>query len=417
MQTNQTRLRGLLTQREGSLEFIQTLLRGLSIVIGSSSQTNHETVQYIKKKLSESLSAEKRINLLHFLNEMNDRSIVKQMQQFLRSGSLSTEQLSPVQWSTLVFILLSSEKDLDAFDLNKYSSSEEALLMLLPVIKDSNKAFLSSCNLSEEGCKDLLSVISSQSCNLRELDLSTNTLHDSAVKLLSAAVDSPYAKLNILRLNVCELSEENCKALSSVLSSQSSSLRQLDLSIRNLQDSGVILLSAGLQSLKYKLNTLRLSGCNLLDRSVQALSSVFSSQSSSLRELDLSNCDLQDSGVKLLSAGLKSSQCAVKTLSLSGCLITEEGCTSLASVLSSKPSQVRQLDLSYNDPGDSGMKLLWAGVKDPGWRLNILRVEPAGVQWLRPGLRKCKCVFNVFHENKAAHIQPSSNCNITHSRL
>uniref|UniRef100_A0AAZ1X342 NACHT, LRR and PYD domains-containing protein 12-like n=1 Tax=Oreochromis aureus TaxID=47969 RepID=A0AAZ1X342_OREAU len=409
MQTNQTRLRGLLTQREGSLEFIQTLLRGLSIVIGSSSQTNHETVQYIKKKLSESLSAEKRINLLHFLNEMNDRSIVKQMQQFLRSGSLSTEQLSPVQWSTLVFILLSSEKDLDAFDLNKYSSSEEALLMLLPVIKDSNKAFLSSCNLSEEGCKDLLSVISSQSCNLRELDLSTNTLHDSAVKLLSAAVDSPYAKLNILRLNVCELSEENCKALSSVLSSQSSSLRQLDLSIRNLQDSGVILLSAGLQSLKYKLNTLRLSGCNLLDRSVQALSSVFSSQSSSLRELDLSNCDLQDSGVKLLSAGLKSSQCAVKTLSLSGCLITEEGCTSLASVLSSKPSQVRQLDLSYNDPGDSGMKLLWAGVKDPGWRLNILRVEPAGVQWLRPGLRKYSCQLTIDTNTVNTKLQLSDN--------
>uniref|UniRef100_A0A3B4FH66 B30.2/SPRY domain-containing protein n=1 Tax=Pundamilia nyererei TaxID=303518 RepID=A0A3B4FH66_9CICH len=100
-------------------------------------------------------------------------------------------------------------------------------------------------------------------------------------------------------------------------------------------------------------------------QSCEALFSVLISQSSSLRELDLSNSDLQDSGVKLLSAGLKSSQCAVETLSLSGCLITEEGCTSLASALSSNPSHLRELDLSYNHPGNSGMKLLSAGLKDP----------------------------------------------------
>ncbi|XP_022625694.1 protein NLRC3-like [Seriola dumerili] len=123
-----------------SLQTNQTLLRGLMTQTGSDSQTNQETVQYIKKKIEETPSAEKSINLFHCLNELNDRSLVEQIQQSLRSGRLSTDKLSPAQWSALVFILLSSEEDLDVFDLKKYSASEEALLKLLPVVKASNKA-------------------------------------------------------------------------------------------------------------------------------------------------------------------------------------------------------------------------------------------------------------------------------------
>uniref|UniRef100_A0AAQ4PJY0 NACHT domain-containing protein n=1 Tax=Gasterosteus aculeatus aculeatus TaxID=481459 RepID=A0AAQ4PJY0_GASAC len=122
-----------------SLETNQTLLRGLLTQTGSHSQTNQETVQYIKKKISENVSPEKSINLFHCLNELNDGSLVEEIQQSLRSGRLSTDKLSPAQWSALVFILLSSEEDLEVFDLKKYSASEEALLKLLPVVKASNK--------------------------------------------------------------------------------------------------------------------------------------------------------------------------------------------------------------------------------------------------------------------------------------
>ncbi|XP_037637584.1 protein NLRC3-like isoform X2 [Sebastes umbrosus] len=240
-----------------SLETNQTLLRGLLTQTGSSSQTNQKTVEYIKKKISENSSAEKSINLFHCLNELNDHSLVEDIQQSLRSGRLSTDKLSPAQWSALVFILLSSGEDLDVFDLKKYSASEEALLRLMPVVKVSNKALLGGCNLSEISCEALSSVLSSQSSSLRDLDLRNNNLQDSGVTLLSAGLKSPHCTLETLRLPGCNLSERSFEALSSVLSSQSSSLRNLDLRNNDLQDSGVTLLSAGLTSPHCTLESLR----------------------------------------------------------------------------------------------------------------------------------------------------------------
>ncbi|XP_056444933.1 NACHT, LRR and PYD domains-containing protein 12-like [Gadus chalcogrammus] len=240
-----------------SLETNQIVLRGLLGRTGTSSLTNTKTVSYIKKKIDGDLSPERSINLFHCLNELNDRSLVKEIEQYLTSGSLSGKSLSLAQLSALAFILLTSEEELDVFDLKKYSASEEGLLRLLPVVKASKTSLLNGCHLSERCCEALASVLSSNSCCLRELDLSTNDLQDSGVKLLSAGLGSPHCTLETLRLNGCYLSEECCEALASVLSSNSSSLKKLDLSTNDLHDSGVKLLSAGLGSPHCTLETLR----------------------------------------------------------------------------------------------------------------------------------------------------------------
>ncbi|XP_034547469.1 NLR family CARD domain-containing protein 3-like [Notolabrus celidotus] len=239
-----------------SLETNQNHIQGLLTQTGSSSQTKTETVKYIKKKISENLSAEKCINLFHCLNELNDRSLVEEIQQYMRSGHLSTDQLSPAQWSALVFILLSSEKDLDVFDLKKYSASEKALLRLLPVIKASNKALLSCCNLSDRSCEALSSVLSSQSSTLRELDLSNNDLQDSGVKLLCAGLNTLHQGLDALSLSGCQITEEGCASLASALSS--SCLRELDLSYNHPGEPGEALLTARLEDPHCTLQTLRL---------------------------------------------------------------------------------------------------------------------------------------------------------------
>ncbi|KAI4903271.1 hypothetical protein NFI96_006851 [Prochilodus magdalenae] len=54
-------------------------------------------------------------------------------------------------------------------------------------------------------------------------------------------------------------------------------------------------------------------------------------------------------------------------------MITVKGCSSLASALSANPSHLKELDLTYNYPGESGVKLLSARLEDPQCALNTLR--------------------------------------------
>uniref|UniRef100_A0A3B5M2F8 NACHT domain-containing protein n=1 Tax=Xiphophorus couchianus TaxID=32473 RepID=A0A3B5M2F8_9TELE len=300
-----------------SLSSNQDKLKELLNLTNCSLETKQKTVQYIKEKINENVSVEKSLNLFHCLNELNDRSLVEDIQRFLSSGSLSADQLSPGQWSALVFILLST-KDLDVFELKKYSASEEAFLKLLPVVKASSRALLSECNLTERSCEALGVLLISDSSGLKDLDLSKNILQDSGVKLLLAGMQSPLCKLQVLResnrLSQTGLTGKSCQELSSVISSAFCRLAVLDLSSNELQDSGVKLLCAALLRPHCCLQTVRLSQTSLTEACCEEISAVFCAQSSRLREVDLNNNDLGDSGTKCLSAGLQSSYCSVETL-------------------------------------------------------------------------------------------------------
>uniref|UniRef100_A0A672NBP7 NACHT domain-containing protein n=1 Tax=Sinocyclocheilus grahami TaxID=75366 RepID=A0A672NBP7_SINGR len=172
-----------------SQERSETLFRHLSIQIGHITHSNENTVTYIKEKLGTGLSPERSINLFHCLNELNDHSLVKEIQTYLHSGQLSMEVLSNAQWSALVFVLLTSDEGLEVFDLRKFFKSDECLFKLHPVIKASRIAI----------CSPLASVLESNPNVLRELDLSFNDLGDKGVKSLCSGLRSPHCKLQTLK--------------------------------------------------------------------------------------------------------------------------------------------------------------------------------------------------------------------------
>uniref|UniRef100_A0A8C1UEC0 NACHT domain-containing protein n=1 Tax=Cyprinus carpio TaxID=7962 RepID=A0A8C1UEC0_CYPCA len=190
-----------------SLESNQRLLKYLLTHIINISYKEEKTIEYIKTRIRLNRSPEKSINLFHCLNELGDQSLVSEVQDYLRSGGLSSTRLSSSQWSAVVFVLLTSEQ-LDKFDLSKYISREQnqndmtpdkLLLKLLPVVEASRSARLCKCGVTAEGCAALSSALRSNSSQLRELDLSGNKVGDAGVKLISDALKDRRCKLETLR--------------------------------------------------------------------------------------------------------------------------------------------------------------------------------------------------------------------------
>ncbi|XP_016424830.1 ribonuclease inhibitor-like [Sinocyclocheilus rhinocerous] len=225
----------------------------------SRSDSTEKTVEYIKMKIRTIDSPEKSINLFHCLNELGDRSLVEEIQQYLKSGTIKESKLSSSQWSAVAFVLLTSENKLDAFDINEFVGENNkaeklnVLQYLLPVIK----VHLSDCGVTDKDCAALTSVLRSNPSQLRDLDLINKAIRDSGVKLLSVVLEDPRCKLEKLWLWDCGVADEGCAALASALRSNPSHLRELSLTLNKLGDSGVTLLSAVLEDPHCKLEILR----------------------------------------------------------------------------------------------------------------------------------------------------------------
>ncbi|XP_026065963.1 NACHT, LRR and PYD domains-containing protein 3 isoform X2 [Carassius auratus] len=336
-----------------SLESNQRLFDDLLAQTENSSETIREITQYIKDKIKESygLLAERSISLFLCLLEVNDNTLYKEIEEFVKSGKHSENKLSPGHCSAIAYILQMSEEVLEELDLMKYNTSNVGRRRLIPALINCKKAILAGCHLSDQHCESLSSALQSSNSHLKELDLHNDDLQDSGLKLLSVGLKSSDCQLNILRLVTCNITGQCCESLSSALQSSYSCLR----------------------------------------------------------ELDLSNNDLQDSGVKLLSRSLKSSLCQLNILRLSGCMVTEEGFLYVYLALNSNPSHLRELDLSYNHPGELGVKLLSEKLEDPNCSLDKLNVDHGGELRITAGLHKYAYDLTLDPNTAHNHLILSEN--------
>ncbi|XP_051800042.1 protein NLRC3-like [Acanthochromis polyacanthus] len=357
LESNQRLLGGLLGQTENHPEMIQRVIDNL------------------KEMRSHKMSPDRSINIFHCLMEMKDLSVNQEIQEFLQSEDRSKKKLSEIHCSALAYMLQMSEEVLDELNLDKYRTSNEGKLRLIPAVRNCKKAGLSNCKLSESHCEVVASALKCKPSHLIELDLSWNNLQDSGVKQLSAGLRSPNCKLETLRLMSCSLSEISCDSLVSALKSNPSHLKHLDLSYNKLKDSGVKHLSGFLESPDCILKTLRLWDCSVSEISCDSLVSALKSNPSHLKHLDLSFNKLKDSGVKHLCGFLGSPACSLKTLRLRGCRLSEISCDSLVSALKSNPSHLEHLDLFFNNLQDSSVEYLLDLVKSPDCSLKTLELE------------------------------------------
>ncbi|XP_053180719.1 NLR family CARD domain-containing protein 3-like, partial [Scomber japonicus] len=206
-----------------SLESNQSLLGGLLGQTDNSPKTIQRVINNLKKMNSGDISPDRSINIFHCLMEMNDRSVHQEIQEFLKSENRSKKKLSEIHCSALAYMLQMSEEVLDELDLEKYNTSEQGRLRLIPAVRNCRKARLTAVRLSDTDCEVVTSAVKSNP-HLTELHLDLNILSDSLEKLLSAVQESPNCKLKTLGLIGCELSETHCEVLASALKSNPSHL-------------------------------------------------------------------------------------------------------------------------------------------------------------------------------------------------
>uniref|UniRef100_A0A672R4Q3 Uncharacterized protein n=1 Tax=Sinocyclocheilus grahami TaxID=75366 RepID=A0A672R4Q3_SINGR len=270
--------------------------------------------------------------------------------------------------------VLESDTRLKELNMNNNNLQDSGVKLLCTGLKSLKCKLeilrLNNNRITAEGCAALISAFNSNPSNLKVLNLSENKLGNSGIEKICHLMKNLHCILEKLKLNNCELTEESCSVLATVLSSKTI-LKEMNLNNSRLLDSGVKEICEGLKNPVCELNILKLNNCELTEESCSVLATVLSSKTI-LKEMNLNNSRLLDSGVKEICEGLKNPVCELNILKLRDCDLTQKSCSALAAVLRSNTS-LKELDMSNNNLQDSGVKKLQSGLENTNCTLKKLR--------------------------------------------
>ncbi|GAA6082314.1 uncharacterized protein LOC113634383 isoform X18, partial [Tachysurus ichikawai] len=346
---------------------------------------------------------------LDLSGKISGDSGVKQLSVLLKDPQCRTEKLRLNKSSVtdsgctdLLSALTSNPSHLTELDLSENTLGKSSMDKISTLLKKSScklqKLVLSDCNIPEKGYTDLVKALkSNHSSPLIELDLRGNDPGASGIKELRELMNDKKCKLKTLRVLKSPEAQKASDHLTEVLGINPILQKDLNLSGKIKGDSEVEQLSVLLKDPHCRPETLQLSECNLTEKGCSALLTALRSEHSTLKELNLRKNRIQDSGVKLLSEELKKKHCKLETLRLSDCSITEEGYTFLAEALrQNSSSPLRELDLRGNDPGASGVKLLTDN-KVKKLTLRLLKSPDAEEAYT--------CLTNMFSKKPLLHTE------------
>ncbi|XP_059817063.1 ribonuclease inhibitor-like isoform X2 [Hypanus sabinus] len=204
-----------------------------------------------------------------------------------------------------------------------------------------------------------------------------NKRGDWGMKLLSEALRNPECKIQKLGLTADHFTSEFEHFISDLSTNHSLREVELDLSYSELGDGGMKLLSEALRNPECKIQKLGLGSVGLTAAGVVDLTSALSTNRS-LAELDLADNELGDSGVKLVFEALRNPGCKIQKLCLESVGLTAAGVVDLTSALSTNCS-LTELDLRDNELGDSGVKLVFEALRNPECKLQKLGLDFVGL--------------------------------------
>ncbi|XP_054881156.1 LOW QUALITY PROTEIN: NACHT, LRR and PYD domains-containing protein 4C-like [Poeciliopsis prolifica] len=412
-----------------SLRSNQEMIQSLLPQTERSSDTTDSLKAYIRNFHADNIPTERCINLFLCKFELKEREFQDDVGKYLKLGV----RLSTIDCSVLSTLLQMSGEVIEELDLTRCCILDSGTEKLLQLVGNCRKAVLKSRHVQDFNLHILLSVLQSEESSLQELCLhGTHTIQTPLPFELFVVLESPVCKLQTLRLSGFSLDFMRRRQLATVLQVEQSNLTTLDLTnctysyVKNYSgnfsehekkekyedfiDEPLTLISTGLIGPLCKLKDFGMKSCNLRSGCCQVFAAALRSNTQ-LRKLDLSNNQIQDLGVQLLSGGLGDSNCRLESLRLSCCGISQEGCASLASALKSNPLCLTELDVSYNHPGQLGVKMLLERLEDPKCRLEKLNVEHNEEYWINPQLLNkyaCDLTFDINTANKYLILSESN---------